>query len=164
MGQPSLFGQPQQQQAQPSAFGAKPMGFGQPATSTQSSFGFGTPAPQQQQQPSLFGQQQQNKPFGSSIFGPQSTSQPTPAFGTQTPAPGFGYPQQVMIIFLFIPFYLRLFPTYRFLFISDYCRPVKAFSTLQSQQSEFRLQQQVLVFLKRQPLSPLDPTSSVRNQ
>jgi hypothetical protein len=168
MGQPSLFGQPQQQQAQPSAFGAKPMGFGQPATSTQSSFGFGTPAPQQQQQqqPSLFGQQQQNKPFGSSIFGPQSTSQPTPAFGTQTPAPafGFGAPQQVMIIFVFIPFYLRLFPTYRFLFISDYCRPVKAFSTLQSQQWEFRLQQQVLVFLKRQPLSPLDPTSSVRNQ
>jgi len=109
MGQPSIFGQPQQQQAQP-AFGTKPMGFGQPATSTQSSFGFGTTAPQQQQQQqqqsSLFGQQQQNKPFGASIFGAPSTSQPTPAFGTQTPAPGFGFgaPQQVMILFVFIPF------------------------------------------------------------
>ena len=100
IGQTSLFGQPQQQQAQPSAFGAKPLGFGQPATSTASSFGFGQPQ-QQQQQPSLFGQQQQAKPFGTTIFGAPTTSQATPAFGAQAPATGFGFgtPQQVMFVF-----------------------------------------------------------------
>lgn len=166
MGQTSLFGQPQQQQAQPSAFGAKPMGFGQPATSTPS-FGFGQPAQQQQQQqPSLFGQQQQAKPFGTTIFGAPTTSQPTPAFGTQAPATGFGFgaPQQVPIIFILLCSFFFDFSYQPIPFISNYSRPVKVFLVLQNQRLEYRLRQQVLAFLKRQPLNPLDLTSSVPNQ
>lgn len=164
MGQTSLFGQPQQQQAQPSAFGAKPMGFGQPTTSTPS-FGFGQPAQQQQQQqPSLFGQQQQAKPFGTTIFGAPTTSQPTPAFGTQAPATGFGFGTQQQVTIIFLPFSVIFLINAFFLCIRNYCRPAKAFLVLQNQRWEFRLRQQVSVFLKRQLLSPLDPTSSVPNQ
>lgn len=108
MGQTSFFGQPQQQQAQQPAFGTKQIGFGQAATSTTSTFGFGQAAPQQQQA-SIFGQPQQAKPFGTSIFGPPTTSQPAPSFGTQAPATGFGFgtPQQVHPFFLLL--YVILF-------------------------------------------------------
>lgn len=100
MGQTSFFGQPQQQQAQQPAFGTKQIGFGQATTSTTSTFGFGQAAPQQQQA-SIFGQPQQAKQFGTSIFGPPTTSQPAPTFGTQAPATGFGFgtPQQTQSLF-----------------------------------------------------------------
>lgn len=105
IGQTSLFGQPQQQQAQPSAFGAKPIGFGQPTTSTPSTFGFGQPAPQQQpqQQTSIFGQAQQPKPFGGSIFGAPATSQPSTGFGTQPASTGFGFGTQQQVHFYCFP-------------------------------------------------------------
>ena len=98
IGQPTLFGQPQQQQPQQQAglFGKPAMGF--PTTTTQSTgFGFGQPTAAQPN--NMFGAQPA-KSFGAtpSIFGAPASSQPATAFGA-TPVSGgfggFGAPQQV---------------------------------------------------------------------
>lgn len=106
IGQPTLFGQPQQQQPQQQAglFGKPALGF--PTTTTQStSFGFGQPSTAQPS--NIFGAQPA-KSFGTtpSIFGATASSQPSTAFGT-TPASGgftsFGAPQQVHTMIRLIP-------------------------------------------------------------